>query len=85
MDVTINIDHLSPIIRFPFIIVYSLSLCLSLSGLEHYIRELADICLPHVVLHSVDGAGQEKVRHAHVTLYGGVWEPGNCAAVYLEL
>lgn len=58
--------------------------CLCFSGLEHYICELADICLPHVVLHSVDGARQEKVCHAHVTLYGGIWESGNCSAVHLE-
>lgn len=51
--------------------------------MEHYICELVDIRVSHVVLHPVDGARQEKVRYAHFTLHGGVRESGNRVAVHL--
>lgn len=53
--------------------------------MEYHIRELADFRLPHLVMHLVDGTGQEEVRHDHVSLYGVLWGPAHRAAVHLEL
>lgn len=54
------------------------------AGVEHHIRQLADVRLPHVVVHSVDGEGPEALRHDVLPLHGGVREPDHCAAVLLE-
>lgn len=58
---------------------------LFLIGMEYYICKLADFRFPHLVMHLMDGAGQKKVCHAHVSLYGVLWGPAHCAAVHLEL
>lgn len=58
---------------------------LFLTGMEYHLCELADLRLPHLVMHLVDGAGQEEVRHDHVSLYGVLRGPADCAAVHLEL
>lgn len=55
------------------------------SGVEHYIRQLADLCLPHVVLHALDGEGSEALRHAVISLHGRLWQPADSSAVHLEL
>lgn len=62
----------------PFVLLFTL-------GMEYHVCELADLRLPHLVMHLVDGEGQEKVRHDHVSLYGVLWGPAHCAAVHLEL
>lgn len=54
-------------------------------GLEHHICKLADLRLPHMVVHAVDGAGQEEIRHAYISLHGVLREPAYRAAVHLEL
>lgn len=56
---------------------------LSPSGLEHHIRQLADVRLPHVVLHAVDGEGPEALRHAVFPLHGGIRQPVDSSAVHL--
>lgn len=55
------------------------------SGVEHHICQLADICLPHLVLHALDGEGPEALRHAVLSLHGGLWQPADSSAVHLEL
>lgn len=54
-------------------------------GVEHHIRQLADICVPHLVVHALDGEGPEALRHAVLPLHGGLWEPSDRSAVHLEL
>lgn len=54
------------------------------SGVEHHVRQLADVCLPHLVLHAVDGEGPEALRHAVVSLHGGLRQPADRSAVHLE-
>ena len=54
-------------------------------GVEHHLRELADVRLPDLVVHVVDGEGQAALRHADLPLHGAVWGPAARAAVYLEL
>ncbi len=54
------------------------------SGVEHHIRQLADVCLPHLVLHAVDGEGPEALRHAVFSLHGGLWQPADSSAVHWE-
>lgn len=53
--------------------------------MEYHICELADFRLPHLVMHLVDGAGQEEIRHDHISLYGVLWGPAHRTAVHLEL
>lgn len=53
--------------------------------MEHHVRQLADVCLPHLVLHAVDGEGPAALRDADVSLHGGVWQPGDSPPVHLEL
>lgn len=55
-----------------------------LSGVEHHVRQLADVRLPHLVLRAVDGARPEALRDALLSLHGGVRQPADCAAVHLE-
>lgn len=57
---------------------------LCFSGVEHNVRELADVCVPALVLYSLDGARQEEVRHADLAVHGGLWEPSVSPSVYLE-
>lgn len=54
------------------------------SGVEHHVRQLADVCLPHLVLHAVDGEGPEALRHADFSLHGGLRQPADCSAVHLD-
>lgn len=54
------------------------------SGVEHHIRQLADVCFPHVVLHAVDGEGPPALRHAVVSLHGRLRQPAHRPAVHLE-
>lgn len=53
--------------------------------MEHHIRQLADVCLPHLVLHAVDGERPEALRHAVLALHGGLRQPADSSAVHLEL
>lgn len=55
------------------------------SGVEHHLCQLADICLPHLVLHALDGEGPAALRHAVLALHGGLRQPADRAAVHLEL
>lgn len=57
---------------------------LSSSGLEHHVCQLVNVCLPHLVLHSVDGEGPETLRHVVLSLHGGLRQPADCSAVHLE-
>lgn len=59
--------------------------CAFSSGVEHHLCQLADICLPHLVLHALDGAGPAALRHAVLALHGGLRQPADRAAVHLEL
>lgn len=52
--------------------------------MEHHVRQLADVCLPHVVVHAVDGEGQAALRHDLLALHGRLWEPADSSAVHLE-
>lgn len=54
-------------------------------GLEHHVRELADLRLPHLVLCSVDGEGPEEILHDHFSVHGVLREPAHRPAVHLEL
>lgn len=54
------------------------------SGMEHHIRQLVDVCLPHLVLHAVDGEGPEALRHAVFSLHGGLRQPANSSAVHFH-
>lgn len=54
------------------------------SGLEHHVRQLADVCLPHVVVHAVDGEGSQALRHALLSLHGRLRQPAHRSAVHLE-
>lgn len=62
-----------------------MSVFASSAGVEHHVRQLADVRLPHLVLRAVDGAGPPALRHADVSLHGGLRRPGHSAAVHLEL
>lgn len=53
------------------------------SGVEHHLRQLADVCLPHVVVHAVDGEGPAALRHAVLALHGRLRKPGHKSAVHL--
>lgn len=53
--------------------------------MEHHLCELADLRLPHLVVHAVDGAGSAQVCHDHLALHGVLREPAHRAAVHLEL
>lgn len=54
-------------------------------GVEHHVRELADLRLPHLVLYSVDGEGPEEVFNDHLSIHGVLWELAHHPAVHLEL
>ena len=56
----------------------------SSAGVEHHVRQLADVHLPHLVLRAVDGEGPEALRHAVLALHGGLWQLADSAAVHLE-
>lgn len=53
--------------------------------MEHHVRQLADVCLPHVVVHAVDGEGSETLRNAVFALYGGLWKPADSPTVHLDV
>lgn len=53
--------------------------------MEHHICQLADVCLPHLVLHALDGEGPEALRHAVFSVHGCLWQPADSSAVHLEL
>lgn len=53
-------------------------------GLEHHLRQLADLRLPHLVLHTLDGPQQTQVRHAHIAVHGCLRKPAADSAVHLE-
>ena len=52
--------------------------------MEHHICQLADVCLPHLVLRAVDGEGPEALRHAVISLHGGLRQPADSSAVHLD-
>lgn len=54
------------------------------SGLEHHLRQLADFCLPHVVVYAVDGEGPEALRHVVLSVHGRLRQPTHSPAVHLE-
>lgn len=55
------------------------------SGVEYHLRELADLCVPHLVVHSVDGEGPQEVFNDHLSVHGVLRELAHYPAIHLEL